>query len=37
MWKGISLETEKIVVEKWCYFTWLYKMTNFLENLIKTG
>ena len=27
--RGISLETANFVVEKWCYFLWLHKMTNF--------
>ena len=30
-------ETEKIVVEKWCYFPELYKMTEVREEGIKKG
>ena len=30
-------ETEKIVVEKWCYFQVLYKMTKVLEDGIENG
>ena len=30
-------ETEKIVVEKWCYFPELYKMTKLRENGIENG
>ena len=31
------LETEKIVVEKWCYFPELYKMTEIQEYAIENG
>ena len=31
----ITPETEKIVVEKWCYFLELYKMTKVLEDRIE--
>ena len=30
-------ETEKIVVEKWCYFPELYKMTKVREDGIENG
>ena len=30
-------ETEKFVVEKWCYFPELYKITEFLEDGIENG
>ena len=30
-------ETEKIVVEKWCYFPELYKMTEVREEWIENG
>ena len=30
-------ETEKVVVEKWCYFSPLYKMTKVLEDWIENG
>ena len=30
-------ETEKIVVEKWCYFSELYKMTQVLEDRRENG
>ena len=30
-------ETEKIVVEKWCYFPELYKMTEVREDGIENG
>ena len=30
-------ETEKIVVEKWCYFPELYKMTEVREEGIEKG
>ena len=30
-------ETEKIVVEKWCYFPELYKMTEVREEGIENG
>ena len=30
-------ETEKIFVEKWCYFPELYKMTKVLEDRRKNG
>ena len=30
-------ETEKIVVEKWCYFPELYKMTDVREEGIENG
>ena len=30
-------ETEKIVVEKWCYFPELYKMTKVVEDGIGNG
>ena len=30
-------ETEKIVVEKWCYFRELYKMTKVWEDGIENG
>ena len=30
-------ETEKIVVEKWCYFPELYKMTEVREDRIESG
>ena len=28
-------QTEQIVVEKWCYFPYLYKMTKVLEDGIE--
>ena len=31
------LETEKIVVEKWCYFPELYKMTEVREEGKENG
>ena len=30
-------ETEKIIVEKWCYFPELYKMTKVREDGIEKG
>ena len=30
-------ETEKIVVEKWCHFPELYKMTKFREDGVENG
>ena len=30
-------ETERIVVEKWCYFPELYKMTKVREDGIENG
>ena len=30
-------ETEKIVVEKWCYFREMYKMTKVREDGIENG
>ena len=30
-------ETEKIVLEKWCYFPEVYKMTKILEDGIENG
>ena len=30
-------ETKKIVVEKWCYFPELYKMTNVVEDRRENG
>ena len=30
-------ETEKIVVEKWCYFPELYKITEVREDGIENG
>ena len=30
-------ETEKIVVEKWCYFQELYKITEVREDGIENG
>ena len=33
----LSPETEKIVLEKWCYFPEVYKMTKVLEGGIENG
>ena len=32
-----STETEKIVVEKWCYFPELYKMIEIQDDAIENG
>ena len=40
-WRGEASpsppETEEIVVEKWCYFPELYKMTKVREDEIENG
>ena len=33
-WEGIP-PNRKIVVEKWCYFPQLYKMTDFIDKRFK--